>query len=56
MCERTSWYYDDHTGERKTGQTQAVITAKGLFDAKKKLTSEVGYLVTADDNPTGGAA
>ena len=56
MCERTSWYYDDHTGERKTGQTQAVITAKGLFDVKKKLTSEVGYLVTADDNPTGGAA
>ena len=56
MCERTSWYYDDHTGERKTGQTQAVITAKGLFDVKKKLTSEDGYLVTADDNPTGGAA
>ena len=56
MCERTSWYYDDHTGERKTGQTQAVITAKGLFDVKKKLASEDGYLVSADDNPTGGAA
>ena len=56
MCERTSWYYDDHTGERKTGQTQAVITAKGLFDVKKKLSGEQGFLVTADDNPAGGAA
>lgn len=45
MNERTSWYYDDETGERKAGQNQAVITAKGLFDVKKRLAAETGLLV-----------
>lgn len=45
MDERTSYYYDNLTGEKKTGQTQAVITAKGLFDVKKRLVSEEGYML-----------
>lgn len=48
MDERTSYYYDDETGERKAGQNQAVITAKGLFDVKKKLEAEEGYMIESE--------
>lgn len=49
LAERTSWYYDDETGEKLAGAVQAVITPKGLDDVKARLMREQGFaLVDAD--------
>ena len=49
LAERTSWYYDEETGERQAGAVQAVITPKGLDDVKTKLMHEQGFILSDAD-------
>lgn len=49
LAERTSWYYDEETGERQAGAVQAVITPKGLDDVKARLMREQGFILSDAD-------
>ena len=45
LAEKTHWFIDQETGEKKAGKTSLRVTPKGLGDLAKKLGEKAGLRV-----------